>query len=69
MAYKEIANDNWEFMTNYDSLSLFNKIPTAYSKLSHNYGAVDFKDLDPKNGNIFSKITAKPPKKQARRNI
>jgi hypothetical protein len=40
-------------MTDYDCLSLFKKVPTAYRKLAQNYGAVDFKDLDPKKSNIF----------------
>lgn len=52
-AYKQIASDNCAFMGDYDHMSLFKKVPMAYRKLSQNYGAVDYKDLDPNKGNIF----------------
>lgn len=28
--YNELSNDNWAFMTDYDDISLYKKVPTSY---------------------------------------
>ena len=52
-SYKEISIDNRRFMQEYQGHSLYKKVPGSYQKLMHNYGSIDYKELDPKINNLF----------------
>jgi len=63
-SYMNIASDNKAFLTDYEDISLYKKLPLSYQQLSHNYGTLEYKDLDPRLVNLFDSIPVKPKVKK-----
>ena len=40
-------------MIEYNEISLYKKVPPSYQKLAQNYGGLDYKELDPRQNNLF----------------
>ena len=46
-SYVSIASDNHRFMEDYNGISLYQKVPTSYKGLQHNYSSIEYTDLNP----------------------